>query len=273
MCGALQPVGSVDKTLSGFSSFRCCGTKAVIRRRTAALACVMLFFLMWVGVTVRAAVDLQKRIIGGEPCERPYHVKLRAVAARGSHKLCGGSLISDKWILTAAHCFETGRTMYASVNAAQEVKITANPVIYKDDNNRPHDIMLLQLPNSTDIQPVALPDSLDSKPCLKIGKTIQIAGQGATKGGPNNKRGFLRSSKNVPTEYNPCSKYPLELDITSTRPAYTTEKAQSNRIDIAVLKFCPLAKQSETDDDVADGRNAVIYQSYRSPSTRCSFIQ
>lgn len=58
--------------------------------------------------------------------------------------------------------------MYASVNAAQEVKITAKPVIYTDDNNRPHDIMLLQLPNSIDIQPVALPDSLDSKPCLKM---------------------------------------------------------------------------------------------------------
>lgn len=58
--------------------------------------------------------------------------------------------------------------MYASVNAAQEVEITAKPVIYTDDNNRPHDIMLLQLPNSIDIQPVALPDSLDSKPCLKM---------------------------------------------------------------------------------------------------------
>lgn len=56
------------------------------------------------------------------------------------------------------------RTVFADLGVrtgglAQEVKITAEPVIYTDkDNNRVHDVMLLQLPSPSDIPPIALPD-------------------------------------------------------------------------------------------------------------------
>ncbi|XP_036960404.1 kallikrein-6-like [Acanthopagrus latus] len=138
------------------------------------------------GVMASTTVDLQKRIIGGRPCERQYHVKLRVAAVRSS-SFCGGSLISDRWILTAAHCFKPDRTMFANVSGhpgspAQEVQITAEPVIYTDRDSRSHDLMLLQLPDSSSVQPVALPD------CEDPPKIVEIAGHGATTGGPNDER-------------------------------------------------------------------------------------
>ncbi|XP_029911133.1 trypsin-like [Myripristis murdjan] len=68
---------------------------------------LLLLLLLWADFTVG---DVHKRIIGGQPCpqdERRYHVLLRGDFFNGTHRggnFCGGSLINDQWILTAAHC-------------------------------------------------------------------------------------------------------------------------------------------------------------------------
>ncbi|XP_067654173.1 chymotrypsin A-like [Haliotis asinina] len=54
------------------------------------------------GITL---VGHNHRIVGGgqaEPHEYPWQVSLRY---KGQH-LCGGTLIDDQWVLTAAHCFQ-----------------------------------------------------------------------------------------------------------------------------------------------------------------------
>ncbi|XP_034437606.1 putative trypsin-6 [Hippoglossus hippoglossus] len=155
---------------------------------TAMARLTTLLVAMWLGVTVSTVVDLEKRIIGGQECgpnERLYHVQL---ISKGNSK-CGGSLISDQWILTAAHCFAPGRefTAHIGVHAGtlQKVAITDPPEIYINDGKK-HDLMLLKLPKAVvGVKPVRAPDC--QHPPMR-GDTVQIAGHASTEVGPNNER-------------------------------------------------------------------------------------
>ncbi|XP_063736971.1 anionic trypsin-2-like [Eleginops maclovinus] len=160
-----------------------------------------LLLLLLAGVTESRVVDLQKRIIGGVECaktDRLYHVKLHYTNLT-QRSLCGGSLISKDWILTAGHCHEqpgSCRTATAVLRVhpgaqARTVVITAPPEFMIDNDGR-HDIMLLRLPAPEPGFPTATLPDCSSRPALRA--TVQVAGYAATTAQADGKKGGLPSS-------------------------------------------------------------------------------
>ncbi|XP_015186215.1 PREDICTED: chymotrypsin-1-like [Polistes dominula] len=117
-----------------------------------------------------SAIPLSSRVIGGKDADDnafPYHVSIRLY---GFH-ICGGSIITDQWILTAAHCLNTrnirntfvvaGSNSVLSGGIAYDVK---EMIVHSEYQIGPilNDIGLLKIVGrfkySNAIRPIRLPD-------------------------------------------------------------------------------------------------------------------
>ncbi|XP_065273257.1 suppressor of tumorigenicity 14 protein [Emys orbicularis] len=140
------------------------------------------------------------RIVGGqnsEVGEWPWQVSLHV---KGQGHICGASLISDKWLVSAAHCFrEEGQIRYSDpklwtaflglhdqsdrnnkmVQERSIKSIISNSQF--NDFTYDYDIAVLELQSpvtfTTSVQPVCLPDATHDFPS---GKEIWVTGWGAT---------------------------------------------------------------------------------------------
>jgi len=144
----------------------------------------------------------ESRIVGGKvaiPYSWPWQVEMCMDYGWGSCDLrCGGTIIDEQWIMSAAHCVDgyedqpqsfgikVGTYNYNNNNETGEVVFKVAQVFKNSQYGSPHqfshDISLLKLDGKitfTDhIQPVCVPQNIDA--IVHKGKSAWVTGWGAT---------------------------------------------------------------------------------------------
>uniref|UniRef100_UPI00398EF5E6 trypsin-like n=1 Tax=Pristiophorus japonicus TaxID=55135 RepID=UPI00398EF5E6 len=127
---------------------------------------VLLLSLLLVAGAVASSDD---KIIGGSECS-PQSVPWQASLDLGYHS-CGGALVSDRWVISAAHCWYNPYYMRVRLGAhdlrlgsATEQFINVESIYWNQDYNYQtldHDVMLVKLVRtaklSRDVSAIALP--------------------------------------------------------------------------------------------------------------------
>ncbi|XP_062699406.1 trypsin 5G1-like [Aedes albopictus] len=145
------------------------------------------------------------RIVGGFEVtvqDVPFQVSLSRV---GSSHFCGGSLVSERWVMTAGHCVEPGQTNLQVRVGSSRHATGGRLVLVKEVHRHPkynpssvdYDFALLELDEtvtfSDSCKPVGLP--LKDAP-VKEGTCLQVSGWGNTQN-PSESTAVLRAA-NVP---------------------------------------------------------------------------
>ncbi|XP_023246174.1 trypsin-1-like [Copidosoma floridanum] len=142
---------------------------------------------------VNLGLPLSSRIVGGQEADRgefPHQVSLQYGYGMNLRHLCGGSIISHTWILTAAHCPKAvpGRTLHVKAGkhsirttekTEQLVKVAQVFTHEKYPNGvAPYDIALLKLERPLVfgelVQPIGLP-----APDSQVTSDVVLSGWGS----------------------------------------------------------------------------------------------
>ena len=146
-----------------------------------------------------------RRIVGGVKTDirkHPWQVALTISGPDGNF-LCGGSIIANKWVLTAAHCFvasDTSRSIKAKTGATDLVKQgrwsdVATIVIHEgyDPRTYDNDIALVRLKSKPSGKVIPLASKSIK---ISVGQPLEVTGWGAISEDGDASRDLLKA--NVP---------------------------------------------------------------------------
>ncbi|XP_044739396.1 chymotrypsin BII-like [Chrysoperla carnea] len=140
-------------------------------------------------------LGLEGRIIGGKQAalgQFPWQVAISFKTSQGTF-FCGGALISDQWVLTAAHCVKGATvfsirlgTTYSSGGSESGVQtISSTSAIHHENYNERtlnNDIAVIKLSSKASINQNVKPIELDSS-VIPAGSALTVSGFGAVKTG------------------------------------------------------------------------------------------
>ena len=156
------------------------------RRLSAAVLATLLAGLgpMETASTQEPIKPPKRRIVGGEKTDIKQHPWQVALQVRGQF-YCGGSIIAERWILTAAHCFAYARraddwrakaraTNYATEGAwARIERVVVHPKF--NPSSQEHDIALVKLASKTNGRVVPRAEAAMTVP---VGQELEVTGWG-----------------------------------------------------------------------------------------------
>ncbi|XP_042279815.1 trypsin-1-like [Thunnus maccoyii] len=141
-----------------------------------------LVFVLLIGAAFATEDD---KIVGGYECQA--HSQPHQVSLNSGYHFCGGSLVNENWVVSAAHCYKSRIQVrlgehHIRVSEGTEQFISSSRVI-RNPNYNPYtidnDIMLIKLSEPATlnefVQPVALPTS-----CAPAGTMCLVSGWGNT---------------------------------------------------------------------------------------------
>nr|XP_033501784.1 trypsin II-P29-like [Epinephelus lanceolatus] len=189
--------GQCTHTPSCSSLFKSCSdycTQKIHIMETKLLVCGVLLLVTVTGSNAQSDVcgtaPLNNKIVGGEdatPGAWPWQVSLHSFSGH----FCGGSLINNEWVLSAAHCFSSSSTFGFTVYLGRDSQQSINPnevsrslsqiIRHPDYDNTPNnnDVALLKLSSPVEftdyIRPVCLAAAGSTFPA---GTTCWVTGWG-----------------------------------------------------------------------------------------------
>ena len=141
-----------------------------------------------------------RRIVGGEKTDIKQHPWQVALQFKGNF-FCGGSIIAQRWVLTAAHCFQfsargadwrakAGATNHRTAGTWVEIERVIVHEKY-DAKTQENDIALIKLKASAAGRVIPLAKTAAA---INAGQPLEVTGWGATKEGGDASTDLLKAS-------------------------------------------------------------------------------